>query len=176
MKKILAINVLVLMLAIVPACQKQSARTRPAVRPPEQQTEVHPLSPNSSPALRSIIDGAVDQVGKTSGYDPSYQKLDYPNGDVPIETGVCSDVIVRAFRKGGVDLQKDIHEDMKENFSAYPTKWGLKAPDANIDHRRVPNLQTFFTRKGKSVSTNSDSENYLPGDIVSWDLGLGVDH
>ena len=164
------------MLTIVPACQQQSARTRPAVRPPEQQTEVHALSPNSSPALRSIIDGAVDQVGKTTGYDPSYQKLDYPNGDVPIETGVCSDVIVRAFRKGGIDLQKDVHEDMKGNFSAYPTKWGLKAPDANIDHRRVPNLQTFFTRKGKSVSTNSDSENYLPGDIVSWDLGLGVDH
>jgi uncharacterized protein YijF (DUF1287 family) len=163
-------------LVFMVACQHQVARTRPPLRPPEEQTEVHALSTNSSPALRAIIDGSVDQVGKTTSYDPSYQKLEYPNGDVPIETGVCSDVIVRAFRKGGIDLQKDIHEDMTSNFSAYPTKWGLKAPDSNIDHRRVPNLQTFFTRKSKSLSTNSVSENFLPGDVVTWDLGLGVDH
>jgi len=131
--------------------------------------------PNSSPALKAIIDGAVDQIGKTTSYDPSYQKLDYPNGDVPIETGVCSDVIIRAFRKGNIDLQKDVHEDMKSNFSVYPTRWGLKAPDANIDHRRVPNLMTFFTRKGKSLSL-AGGENFLPGDIVTWDLGGGYDH
>src|SRR5581483_2383988 len=87
---------------VLVSCQRQAARTRPPLRPPEQQTEIHALAPNSSPALKAIIDGAVDQVGKTTGYDPSYQKLDYPNGDVPIETGVCSDVIVRAFRKGGI--------------------------------------------------------------------------
>jgi uncharacterized protein len=158
------------------ACQQQSARTRPPLRPPEQQTEVHALAPNSSPVLKAIVDGANDQVGKTTSYDPSYQKLDYPNGDVPIETGVCSDVIVRAFRKGGIDLQKEVHEDMKSNFSVYPTKWGLKAPDGNIDHRRVPNLQTFFARRGKSLSTNNDSDNFRPGDIVTWDLGGGTDH
>ena len=100
------------------ACQQQSARTRPQLRPPEQETEVHALAQNSSPALKAIIDGAVDQIGKTTSYDPSYQKLDYPNGDVPIETGVCSDVIIRAFRKGNIDLHKDVHEEMKANFSA----------------------------------------------------------
>ena len=162
-------------LLLFASCQQQVARTRP-LRPPEQQTEVHQLAPNSSPALKATIDGGVDQVGQTTSYDPSYQKIDYPNGDVPIETGVCSDVVVRAFRKGGIDLQKEVHEDMKSNFSAYPTRWGLKSPDANIDHRRVPNLQTFFTRKGKSLSTNSDSANYLPGDVVTWDLGFGTEH
>jgi uncharacterized protein YijF (DUF1287 family) len=118
----------------------------------------------------------MDQVGKTTGYDPSYQNIDYPNGDVPIETGVCSDVIIRGFRKAGVDLQKEIHEDMKGSFAAYPRKWGLSKPDANIDHRRVPNLRTYFTRKGKSLATTSRAEDYLPGDIVTWDLGNGVDH
>lgn len=159
------------------ACQRQIAGTRPPpLKPPDEQTEVHALAANSSPVLKAIIDGATEQVGKTTGYDPSYQKLDYPNGDVPIETGVCSDVIVRAFRKGGIDLQKEVHDDMKANFAAYPTKWGLKSPDANIDHRRVPNLQTFFTRQAKSLSTSADSENFLPGDVVTWDLGFGVDH
>jgi uncharacterized protein YijF (DUF1287 family) len=155
------------------ACQQQIARTVKPLRPPEQQTETRDLPAKSSPNLKLVIDGATDQVGKTTGYDPSYQKIDYPNGDVPIETGVCSDVIVRAFRKAGIDLQKDVHEDMKDNFSAYPTRWGLKGADANIDHRRVPNLQTYFTRKGKSLSVGGSSETFLPGDIVTWDLGLG---
>jgi uncharacterized protein YijF (DUF1287 family) len=168
--------VLALASLFVLACQKQVARTLKPLKPPEQQTEVRALPANSSPNLKLIIDGATDQVGKTTSYDPSYQKLDYPNGDVPIETGVCSDVIVRAFRKAGIDLQKDVHEDMKGNFSAYPTKWGLSVTDANIDHRRVPNLQTFFSRKGKSQSSNGTSNDFLPGDIVTWDLGGGVDH
>jgi uncharacterized protein YijF (DUF1287 family) len=164
-----------LVLTFVVSCQNQSARTRPQLRPPEQQTEVRALAPNSSLALKATIDGAIDQIGKTTSYDPSYQKLDYPNGDVPIETGVCSDVIIRAFRKGNIDLQKDVHDDMKANFSLYPTRWGLKAPDANIDHRRVPNLMTYFSRRGKSLST-TDSDTFLPGDIVTWDLGSGTDH
>jgi uncharacterized protein YijF (DUF1287 family) len=167
--------VLALLLATA-ACQQQIAHTRPPLKPPEQDTEVRALPINSSPNLKLIIDGAIDQVGKTTSYDPSYQKLDYPNGDVPIETGVCSDVIVRAFRKAGIDLQKDVHEDMKDNFSAYPTKWGLKSPDANIDHRRVPNLQTYFGRKGKSEAITDKSDDFHPGDIVTWDLGGGVDH
>ncbi|HYW70923.1 MAG TPA: DUF1287 domain-containing protein [Pyrinomonadaceae bacterium] len=157
------------------SCQQQSARTRPQLRPPEQQTEVRALAPNSSPALKAIVDGAVDQIGKTTSYDPSYQKLDYPNGDVPIETGVCSDVIIRAFRKANIDLQKDVHEDMQSNFSAYPTRWGLKSPDSNIDHRRVPNLMTYFSRKGKSL-TSMSADAFLPGDVVTWDLGGGYDH
>ena len=134
------------------------------------------LAANSSPNLKLVIDGAVDQIGKTTSYDPSYQKLDYPNGDVPIETGVCSDVIIRAFRKGSIDLQKDVHEDMKSNFSAYPTRWGLKSPDANIDHRRVPNLETYFARRGKSQLITNRSDDFLPGDLVTWDMGTGQDH
>src|SRR5947207_6175109 len=134
-KQSLSISMLAIASLLIASCQQQIARSRPPLKPPEQQTEVHALAPNSSPNLKLIIDGAIDQVGKTTGYDPSYQKLDYPNGDVPIETGVCSDVIVRAFRKAGLDLQQDVHEDMQANFSAYPAKWGLKGPDTNIDHR-----------------------------------------
>ncbi len=158
------------------ACQQQAARVVSPLKPPELQTEIRALPDNSSAQLKLVIDDAIDQVGKTTGYDPSYQKIEYPNGDVPIETGVCSDVIVRAFRKAGIDLQKDVHEDMKSNFSVYPTRWGLKSPDTNIDHRRVPNLQTYFTRKAKSLATTGGSETFLPGDIITWDLGGGVDH
>ena len=171
----ISVIVLALALLLASACQQQIATSKP-LKPPEQQIETRALPANSSPTLKLIIDGTVDQVGKTTSYDPSYQKLDYPNGDVPLETGVCSDVVLRAFRKGGIDLQKDVHEDMKGNFSAYPTRWGLKGTDASIDHRRVPNLQTYFTRKGKSLATTTGSENFLPGDIVTWDLGGGVDH
>ncbi len=163
-------------LVLAVACQRPAAKTLKPLKPPEQLTETTSLPANSSPNLKVVIDGAIDQVGKTTSYDNSYQKIDYPNGDVPIETGVCSDVVVRAFRKVGIDLQKDVHEDMKRNFSAYPTRWGLSGPDANIDHRRVPNLMTYFTRQGKSLSTGGDSETFLPGDIVTWDLGLGSEH
>ena len=164
---------LVLALFLSAACRQQIARAVKPLKPPEQQTETRALPANSSLNLKLVIDGAIEQIGKTTNYDPSYQKIEYPNGDVPIETGVCSDVIVRAFRKAGIDLQKDVHEDMKDNFSAYPTRWGLKGADANIDHRRVPNLQTYFTRRGKSLSTGGSSETFLPGDIITWDLGLG---
>ena len=157
------------------SCRHQAFESRPRTPPPEQ-TETRPLPANSSPKLALLIAGTTEQIGKTTGYDPSYQSIDYPNGDVPIETGVCSDVIVRAFRKAGIDLQKDIHEDMKETFSAYPTRWGLSKPDANIDHRRVPNLATYFTREGKSLTTSGSSDNFLPGDIVTWNLGMGTDH
>jgi uncharacterized protein len=135
-----------------------------------------PIPANAPSQLKKFIDGAVAQVGVTKGYDPSYQKLDYPGGDVPANTGVCSDVLVRAFRKVGIDLQKEVHEDMVGAFSEYPTRWGLKRPDSNIDHRRVPNLMTYFTRHGKSLGITDKSDDYLPGDIVSWDLGGGIDH
>ena len=166
-------SVLSLVLLIATACERQIARTRQPLKPPEEETEVRALPANSSPKLKLIIDGAIDQVGKTTSYDPSYQSLEYPNGDVPIETGVCSDVIVRALRKANVDLQKDVHEDMKSNFSAYPTKWGMSGPDTNIDHRRVPNLETYFARRGKSVKISENSEDFLPGDIVTWGMGNG---
>ncbi len=109
-------------------------------------------------------------------YDPSYFSITYPNGDVPKDKGVCTDIIIRAYRKLGVDLQKEVHEDMKTNFSLYPKIWGLKKTDTNIDHRRVPNLMTFFKRKGtvKTISTNP--KDYIPGDIVCWNLGGGITH
>ena len=96
---------------------------------------------------------------------------------MPIETGACTDVLIRAFRKVGIDLQKEVHEDMETNFALYPTKWGLPKTDTNIDHRRVLNLQTFFTRKGKSLPISENAKDYLPGDIVAWDLdGKGMTH
>lgn len=111
-------------------------------------------------------------------YDPTYYKLSYPNGDVPSDRGVCTDVVIRAYRKMGIDLQKEVHEDMKANFNSYPSKkkWGLKTTDTNIDHRRVPNLQTFFERKGTVKPISNNPTDYIAGDIVTWDLGRGLVH
>jgi uncharacterized protein len=103
-------------------------------------------------------------------------KLKYPDGDVPLETGVCSDVVVRAFRKAGIDLQREVHEDMLRAWSDYPKRWGASRPDTNIDHRRVPNLMTYFRRRGTSLLPNNNLDDYLPGDVVAWDLGGGIDH
>lgn len=131
----------------------------------------------SSPEVRKLLEHAVRQLELTKTYDPAYVVLDYPNGDIPIEKGVCTDVVIRAMRNAGVDLQKVVHEDMSSDFSAYPNKWGLTSPDRNIDHRRVPNLRTFFERKGKSLPVTKDPKTYQPGDIVSWDLdGKGMTH
>ncbi len=113
---------------------------------------------------------AYAQAEHTKSYDGSYRRISYPNGDVPMETGVCSDVVVRAYRTLGTDLQKKVHEDMKAHFALYPKTWGLSKPDTNIDHRRVPNLQVFFTRHGKSLPVSSDAAAYVPGDIVTWNL------
>lgn len=115
-----------------------------------------------------LVEAARAQVGKTLAYDPAYRRLKYPMGDVPIETGVCTDVIIRALRNSHkIDLQKLVHQDMTKNFSAYPRNWGLKKPDPNIDHRRVLNLQTFFRRKGWKLSLKSDLTAFKPGDIVT---------
>jgi uncharacterized protein YijF (DUF1287 family) len=123
-----------------------------------------------------LVASARSQIGVTLSYDPAYRRLDYPGGDVPKSTGVCSDVVVRALREQGVDLQKELHEDMQRDFSAYPKRWGLKKPDANIDHRRVPNLMTYFRRKGLIVPGSERPEQFAAGDIVAWDLGGGVTH
>ena len=123
-----------------------------------------------------LADSAFVLTKQQVRYDPSYFSIDYPNGDVPADKGVCTDVIIRAYRKLGVDLQKEVHEDMKSNFSKYPKNWGLSKPDKNIDHRRVPNLMTFFTRHGDTKSISEDSKDYIPGDIVCWDLGAGLTH
>lgn len=109
-------------------------------------------------------------------YDASYVRMDYPNGDVPSGKGVCTDVVIRAYRKLGIDLQQKVHEDMKANFSKYPQKWKLKRPDKNIDHRRVPNLMTFFSRFGQELSISQTAADYKPGDIVCWNLGGAITH
>ncbi|MEQ4706261.1 DUF1287 domain-containing protein [Providencia huaxiensis] len=120
----------------------------------------------------------AEQLPRLVIYDPSYRQISYPNGDVPEHYGVCSDVVIRSYRKMGVDLQKLVHEDMKANFRQYPSQriWGLRKPDTNIDHRRVPNLEAFFSRKGKNKSISKNASDYIPGDIVSWRLGNGRPH
>jgi uncharacterized protein YijF (DUF1287 family) len=122
---------------------------------------------------RSLAAAAARQVGVTTRYDPSYVRLGYPNGDIPLDRGVCADVIVRAFRTIGVDLQVELHEDMKKNFSAYPRNWGLRSPDRNIDHRRVPNLMKYLERKGKRLAPDAP---YEPGDVVAWMLPNNLYH
>ncbi len=116
------------------------------------------------------------QIGVTVEYDGSYERLSYPGGDVPIERGVCTDVVIRALRHLDFDLQKEVHEDMKRNFSAYPKRWGLKRPDKNIDHRRVPNLQTFFKRRGWSRPVTQKAADYKPGDLVTCTVGGNLPH
>jgi hypothetical protein len=109
-------------------------------------------------------------------YDASYQRIGYPNGDVAADRGVCADEIVRAYRLLGIDLQRLVHQDMRRAFDVYPKRWGLRAPDSNIDHRRVPNLATFFARHGTSLKISQDGDDYKPGDVVAWALADGRPH
>jgi len=120
----------------------------------------------------ALVDAARAQIGVTKSYNPAYVKLEFPGGDVPMETGVCSDVVVRALRTQNADLQLLVNTDMRKNFSAYPNpvKWRLNKADPNIDHRRVLNLERYFTRAGKALPITQNPDNYLPGDIVSWNL------
>lgn len=124
----------------------------------------------------NISKAAISLTEQQVTYDPSYFSIPYPNGDVPSGKGVCTDVVIRAFRKVGIDLQKEVHEDMKANFHLYPKKWGLKHPDRNIDHRRVPNLMTYFTRFGETLPISQEATDYQPGDIVCWNLGGAITH
>lgn len=123
-----------------------------------------------------LADSVLVLTKQKVAYDPAYIVIAYPNGDVPSDKGVCTDVVIRAYRKMGIDLQKEVHEDMKLNFNKYPKNWGLKSTDRNIDHRRVPNLMTFFARHGKVKSITNNPEDYKPGNIVCWDLGKGITH
>ncbi|CAN0601644.1 unnamed protein product, partial [Ectocarpus sp. 12 AP-2014] len=123
-----------------------------------------------------LVNAALELTKQQVTYDPSYFSIDYPNGDVPSDKGVCTDVVIRAYRKTGVDLQKLVHEDMKANFTNYPKIWGLISTDKNIDHRRVPNLMTFFKHKGAEKPITDNPEDYLPGDVVCWNLGGAVTH
>lgn len=125
---------------------------------------------------RRFADSALTLTKQYVTYDAAYRVIPYPDGDVPADKGVCTDVVIRAYRKFGIDLQKEVHEDMKAHFSIYPKNWGLKSTDKNIDHRRVPNLMTFFSRKGTTKKISDDPKDYIPGDIVCWNLGGGITH
>lgn len=134
-------------------------------------------TPVVEPWADKLVKAAESQIGVTLTYDAAYRKIAYPGGDVPREIGVCTDVIVRAYRDGlGIDLQQLVHEDMKKAFAAYPKLWGLTSTDRNIDHRRVPNLRTFFQRRGAAVAITTSGTDYRPGDIVSQILPDGRPH
>lgn len=123
-----------------------------------------------------LVDAAMKRLSYDVTYDGSYRRIDYPNGDVPNHIGVCTDLVVRAYRDVGIDLQQAVHEDMMACFAAYPQFWGHSGPDANIDHRRVQNLQVFFTRKGVVLAKSPNAEDYLPGDLVTWMLPGNLPH
>jgi uncharacterized protein len=144
------------------------------------QTIIIVLASQSLAAQENFFDllskAAVEITDDRVVYDPSYFRISYPSGDVPADRGACTDVVILAYRKLGIDLQREVHEDMKANFDAYPGNWGLRKPDPNIDHRRVPNLMTFFSRNGKVLKVSASDADYSPGDIVTWDLGRGLTH
>ncbi len=135
------------------------------------------LGAGPTPQPTNLVTAARSQVGKTVRYDPAYRNLDYPGGDVPIESGVCTDVVIRALRTGpGIDLQQRVHEDMKQNFAKYPKNWGLKKPDPNIDHRRVPNLQTYFKRSGWEIEAKDGVRTFEAGDLVTCIVPPNLPH
>jgi len=123
-----------------------------------------------------LVQAAIERTTHQVTYNGSYRKIAYPGGDVPDNIGVCTDVVIRSYRKIGIDLQKGVHEDMRTNFSAYPKNWGLKRPDTNIDHRRVPNLQVFFRRHGSELSVTKDPQEYKAGELVTWMLPGNLPH
>jgi uncharacterized protein YijF (DUF1287 family) len=167
------ITVLLTFAAALAGCSGNAYKPESTAAPVEEPS----LEAIKSEPIRKVLASAFAQTEATPNYSHEYIVIPYPNGDVPADTGACTDVIIRAFRNAGVDLQKEVHEDMEVNFSKYPQKWGLTRTDTNIDHRRVPNLQTYFTRKGASLPVSLDSAGYKPGDVVSWDIdGKGMTH
>lgn len=134
--------------------------------------------PTENDFQQKLSDAALQLTKEEVTYDPAYVSIKYPNGDVPKNKGVCTDVVIRAYRKLGIDLQKEVHEDMKANFAVYPNlkKWGLKTTDTNIDHRRVPNLEVFFRRKGKQLAVSDNAKDYKTGELVTWMINNKLPH
>jgi uncharacterized protein YijF (DUF1287 family) len=140
-------------------------------------TTLSVLKANAAEPLASFVNAARSQIGKTLRYDPAYYTLSYPNGDIPLEGGVCTDVVIRALRAShNMDLQKLVHDDMQKAFSQYPKKWRQKSTDKNIDHRRVLNLQTYFKRKGYELPISNNLADYQAGDIVTVMLPANLPH
>lgn len=144
----------------------------------QKNKEMAPTGSLQETFQNKLSDAALSLTKDEVTYDPNYITISYPNGDVPKDKGVCTDVIIRAYRKLGIDLQKEVHEDIKAHFSLYPNlkKWGLKKPDTNIDHRRVPNLEVFFARKGEKLPVSDDPKEYKTGDIVTWMINGKLPH
>lgn len=132
----------------------------------------------ASTQSRELVDAAIERTQYNITYDGRYLAIDYPNGDVPADIGVCTDVVIRSYRKLGIDLQQAVHEDMRDNFGLYPSKriWGLNTTDKNIDHRRVPNLQVYFSRHGEKLPISQNHDDYQGGDLVSWMLPSNLPH
>ncbi len=153
-------------------CSDSNAQTDPQNRAPAGAA----LSTPAPPRGVALVAAARKQIGVTVNYDPAYVRLPYPGGDVPASRGVCTDVVIRALRTQRIDLQQRVHEDMRAHFAKYPQKWGLRGPDSNIDHRRVPNLQTWFERQGWSLPVTSRAADYRAGDLVTWMLPGNLPH
>jgi hypothetical protein len=161
------IHVYYFLLILFIACNPVSSNNKVANKFPVTQL---------SKEVNILMQNLELQTEQTKTYNPAYVSLEYPNGDVPISTGVCADVVVRAMRANHIDLQKEVHLDMSQHFSVYPNRWNLKTTDKNIDHRRVANLMKFFERKQKSISITKNENDYKPGDIVAWKLNNGLLH
>ena len=131
---------------------------------------------NPNTFAEKLSNAAISIIDDKIVYTPNYVSIKYPNGDVPAKTGVCTDVIIRAYRKLNIDLQKEVHEDMKANFSKYPKTWGLTKTDTNIDHRRVPNLEVFFERKGEKLKVTQNASDYKTGELVTWMINGKLPH
>lgn len=142
----------------------------------EQAEAARQHMPQDGSFAAKLVHAALDRTHHVVAYTPDYVRLDYPNGDVPANTGVCTDEVIRSYRALGFDLQKLVHEDMRRAFGAYPKAWGLKASDKNIDHRRVPNLQTFFKRKGASLPVTQNPADYKPGDLITCTVAGRLPH
>ena len=159
-------SIFLLCLAVTTVAQSSNDRARQARKQ---------VKDDGSFASR-LVRAALDRTLVAVRYDPAYVSLKYPGGDVPPDTGVCTDVVIRSYRKLGLDLQKLVHEDMKAHFSAYPKNWGLSRTDSNIDHRRVPNLQTFFKRRGSSLPVTQVADDYKPGDLITCTVAGKLPH
>lgn len=155
-------------------CGDSNAQPATQSRTPAHHASVHHVP--ATPRGVALVTAARKQIGVTVRYDPAYVRLPYPGGDVPASRGVCTDVVIRALRTQRIDVQQRVHEDMRGHFSKYPQKWGLRGPDSNIDHRRVPNLQTWFKRQGWSLPVTSRAADYRAGDLVTWMLPGNLPH
>jgi len=179
-----ALLLLVVITVLAAGCGQTAGREQAPKTEIEQAERLEPSPVEKIPAAERntydrVVIGARSEVQRRVTYDAAYRQIDYPGGDVPPEVGACTDVVIRAFRSGGIDLQQLVHEDMRANFRQYPQNWGLSGPDANIDHRRVPNLMKFFQRHGQTLTTSTDEDQLTQwqwGDVVFWKFSNGLDH